>query len=66
MTRDNQAEMSAALPEYLVFPANIYVYQHQEIIPASHSVHFLRLVLQGVLILWAYWHTRSDAGTAVG
>ena len=47
---------------FAVFPANIYVYQHQEIIPASHTVHFLRLVLQGVLILWAYWHTGS-AGT---
>jgi len=29
-----------------VFPANVYLYQ-------------LRLPLQGVFILWAYWHTRS-------
>ena len=41
-----------------VFPANIYLYQHQEILPASPLVHLLRLPLQGVFILWAYWHTR--------
>jgi uncharacterized membrane protein len=44
-----------------VFPANINVYQHQEVLPAPPIVHLLRLPLQGVLILWAYWHTkRSD------
>ena len=41
-----------------VFPANVYLYQHQEILPASPLVHLLRLPLQGVFILWAYWHTR--------
>jgi uncharacterized membrane protein len=41
-----------------VFPANIYVYQHQELIPGSPILHFLRLPLQGVFLLWAYWHTR--------
>ncbi|MCY7278518.1 MAG: DUF4011 domain-containing protein [Phormidesmis sp. CAN_BIN44] len=41
-----------------VFPANIYVFQHQEIVPASSLAHLIRLLLQGVLILWAYWHTR--------
>ena len=41
-----------------VFPANIYIYQHQEILPASPVIHFLRLPLQGVLVLWAFWHTR--------
>ncbi|MEI7698888.1 MAG: DoxX family protein, partial [Planctomycetia bacterium] len=41
-----------------VFPANVYLYQHQDILPASPLVHFLRLPLQGVFILWAYWHTR--------
>ena len=41
-----------------VFPANLYVYQHQDILPASPIVHLLRLPLQGVFILWAYWHTR--------
>jgi len=41
-----------------VFPANIYLYQHQELFSASPIVHFLRLALQGVLLLWAYWYTR--------
>ena len=41
-----------------VFPANVYLYQHQEILPASQIIHLLRLLLQGVFILWAYWHTR--------
>ena len=42
-----------------VFPANLYLYQHQDILPASPVIHFLRLPLQGVFILWAYWHTRT-------
>lgn len=41
-----------------VFPANVYLYQHQDILPASPIIHLLRLPLQGVFILWAYWHTR--------
>ena len=41
-----------------VFPANLYLYQHQDILPASPIIHLLRLPLQGVFILWAYWHTR--------
>ena len=44
-----------------VFPANIYVYQHQEVLPAPPLLHLLRLPLQGVFLLWAYWHTRPDA-----
>jgi uncharacterized membrane protein len=47
-----------------VFPANIYLYQHQELLPGSPLVHFLRLPLQGVFILWAYWHTRQAEKTA--
>lgn len=43
-----------------VFPANIYLFQHQEILPAPPLVHLLRLPMQAVFILWAYWHTRSD------
>lgn len=43
-----------------VFPANIYLYQNQEIVPASSTIHLLRLLLQGVLVLWAFWHTRMD------
>jgi uncharacterized membrane protein len=43
-----------------IFPANIYLYQHQEILPAPPWVHLLRLPLQVVLILFAYWYTRPD------
>ena len=46
-----------------VFPANIYVYQHQAVIPgASSLMHLLRLPLQAVLIAWAYWYTRPNSG----
>ena len=44
-----------------VFPANIYIYQHQDVLAAPPLLHLLRLPLQGVLILWAYWHTRKPA-----
>jgi uncharacterized membrane protein len=43
-----------------IFPANIYLYQHQEILPASPTLHLLRLPLQAVFILWAYWFTRPS------
>ncbi len=43
-----------------VFPANIYLYQNQELLPAPPMVHFLRLPLQAVLLFWAYWHTRPS------
>jgi uncharacterized membrane protein len=43
-----------------VFPANIFLFQHQEILPAPPLVHLLRLPMQAVFILWAYWHTRPD------
>ena len=42
-----------------VFPANVYLYQHQDILPASQIIHLLRLPLQAVFILWAYWHTTA-------
>lgn len=48
-----------------IFPANIYVYQHQEILPAPPLVHLLRLPLQGLFILWAYWHTLPASKTRV-
>jgi uncharacterized membrane protein len=41
-----------------VFPANIHVYQHQELFPLPSFVHLLRLPLQGALILWAFVYTR--------
>ncbi len=43
-----------------VFPANLHVYQHQELVPGPPLIHLLRLPLQGVFLLWAYWHTRCD------
>lgn len=46
-----------------VFPANVYLYQNQHILPASPLVHLLRLPLQGVFILWAFWHTRTNVNT---
>ena len=41
-----------------VFPANVYLYQRQDLLPASPIIHLLRLPLQAVFVLWAYWHTR--------
>lgn len=49
-----------------VFPANIYLYQHQELLPAPPLVHFLRLPLQAVFILWAWWHTTPNHEKAKG
>jgi len=46
-----------------VFPANIHLYQHQEIFPLPPIVHLLRLPLQGVFFLWAFWHTKRDEGS---
>lgn len=44
-----------------VFPANIYLFQNPDILPAPPILHLLRLPLQGFLILWAYWHTKSNS-----
>ena len=46
-----------------VFPANVYLYQHQEILPAPPAIHLLRLPLQGAFVLWAFWHTRPTNQT---
>ena len=45
-----------------VFPANIYAYQHQqELFPdVPASLHLVRLPLQGLLILWAFWYTQPN------
>ncbi len=45
-----------------VFPANIHVFLHQEeIFPdVAPAAHLIRLPLQGVLILWAWWFTRPE------
>jgi len=48
-----------------VFPANIYLALHSEIvlngIPHSPLFYWLRLPFQAVLIAWAYWYTRNPA-----
>lgn len=43
-----------------VFPANIYAFQNQHLLPAPGWAHLLRLPLQGVLIAWAWLYTRRD------
>jgi uncharacterized membrane protein len=48
-----------------VFPTNIYVYQYQELVPGSPILHLLRLPLQGVFLLWAYWHTTRQCDLSV-
>jgi uncharacterized membrane protein len=42
-----------------VFPANIHVYQHQDLLPAPPLFHLLRLPLQAVLIWWAWLYTKK-------
>jgi uncharacterized membrane protein len=42
-----------------VLPANIHMATHPELYPTiPPNALWLRLPLQGVLILWAYWYTR--------
>lgn len=48
---------------FAVFPANIQIYQHQELFPLPPVVHLLRLPLQGVLIYWAYVYARRRPPT---
>ncbi len=43
-----------------VFPANIHVFLHQEILPAPYWLHLLRLPLQFLFILWAWSHTKAN------
>ena len=48
-----------------VFPANIYLYQNPQLMPdVSETFHLIRLPLQGVAILWAFWHTRPAIAPA--
>ena len=50
-----------------VFPANIYLALHPEILPdVSPAAHWLRLPFQGVFILWAYWFTRPTFTPGLG
>ena len=46
-----------------VFPANLQMALHPSTFPEfSAPALWLRLPLQGVLIAWAWWYTRADAG----
>jgi uncharacterized membrane protein len=40
-----------------VFPANVHMFMDQEKAFGESLFHTIRLPLQGVLILWAYWYT---------
>jgi len=53
-----------------IFPANVYMATHGVVVDGlqgggdpSEYVRWGRLPLQGVLILWAHWYTRSSTGT---
>lgn len=49
-----------------VFPANIHMAVNSHLYPEiSPLLLTLRLPLQGVLIVWAYWFTRREAARAV-
>ena len=44
-----------------VFPANIHMATHPELYPTIPEIAlWLRLPLQAVLVLWAYWYTRNS------
>lgn len=48
-----------------VFPANIHLFLNQDLMPDVPPVaHLLRLPMQLVFILWAFWHTRPEPGRA--
>ena len=48
-----------------VFPANVNMALHPERFPEFSSTGlWVRLPLQGLLILWAWWYTRPEAPAA--
>ena len=59
-----QAAWGIILLLVAVFPANLHVYQHQELIPGTPVAHLLRLPLQALLMLWAWWHTKPSRANA--
>ncbi|MEP6947436.1 MAG: DoxX family membrane protein [Acidobacteriota bacterium] len=45
-----------------VFPANVHMAANPELYPdLPIAALYIRLPLQGLLILWAFWYTRSSA-----
>ena len=48
-----------------IFPANVHMAVHPELYPSISPVALcLRLPLQGLLIAWAYWYTRSESSAS--
>ena len=48
-----------------VFPANIHMALHPDLFPEFNpAMLWLRLPLQAVLVVWAYWYTRPFAPSA--
>lgn len=46
---------------FAVFPANIHMAMNPELYPTIPAVFlWLRLPLQGLLVLWAYWYTSNS------
>jgi uncharacterized membrane protein len=44
-----------------VFPANLHMTMHPELYPEIPVIAlWVRLPIQGLLILWAYWYTRIE------
>jgi uncharacterized membrane protein len=50
-----------------IFPANIYMAQHAELFPwTTRKALLIRLPLQLVFIVWAYWFTRPERDAQPG
>jgi len=48
-----------------VFPANVHMALHSELYPGLPPLAlWLRLPVQGVLIVWAYWYTRAGGAAS--
>ena len=45
-----------------VFPANVYTVT-DDVTGVARAIAWARLPFQGVLVLWAWWHSRPDAGS---
>ena len=55
------AAIGIALLLIAVFPANIYLFQHPEILNAEKSKTLVRLFYQFPLILTAIWHSQKNS-----
>lgn len=48
-----------------VFPATLHMTMHPELYPDIPVIAlWIRIPIQGLLILWAYWYTRSEPRNA--